>query len=125
MLACCVPWLQQCRGINGVGSATSPESAADLVVGRPGTPGTPTALSGQTGFVVSFSPGKNSIGSAGLVQQMQQNAKESASNAQKKLPSWAPWFVRNQCANGREPAIPCRLSLCGHRLLLHHLPSRV
>lgn len=61
-----------------MGSATSPESAADLVVGRPGTPGTPTALSGQTGFVVSFSPGKNSTGSAGLVQQTQQNARESA-----------------------------------------------
>ena len=49
--------MQTCRSVNGVGSATSPESA-ELVVGTPGTPGKPTALSGQTGFVVTFSPGK-------------------------------------------------------------------
>ncbi len=51
------PGMKTCRSINGVGSATSPESA-ELVVGTPGTPGKPTALSGQTGFVVTFSPGE-------------------------------------------------------------------
>lgn len=36
-----------CRSINGVGNATSEVSDAELVVGKPGTPGKPTALTAR------------------------------------------------------------------------------